>query len=184
VLPVHLQALATAPLPAATRAALGWTGREGVVEARRLFSYFRLTADGRLVFGGGAPRYHWGGSPPADEPDRALRYLRRALATTFSPGSGVAALPVTHVWTGVIDYTLDALPAFGRDPARPALLYAAGWCGHGLALSVAAGDWLARLLDDRSATADPRPPALPGEALRWLGFHAAVGAMSLLDRAP
>ena len=26
------------------------------------------------------------------------------------------------------------------------------------------------------------PPALPGEALRWLSFRAAVGAMGLLDR--
>jgi gamma-glutamylputrescine oxidase len=185
VLPVHLQALATEPLPPATLAALRWSGREGVVEARRLFNYFRLTADDRLVFGGGAPRYHWGGRAPGDDAARALVQLRRELDATF-PGA-LDRVPITHVWTGVIGYTLDALPAIGRDPRRPGVLQAVGWCGHGLALSVAAGEWLARLLLDRSlAPADlpwtrAAPPALPGEALRWLSFRAAVAAMGLLD---
>jgi len=186
VLPVHLQALATQPLPPAALAALGWAGREGVVEARRIFNYFRLTADDRLVFGGGAPRYHWGGRPPADDAARALPRLRRALDATFPPE--IARAPVSHVWTGVIGYTLDALPAIGRDPRRPGVVQALGWCGHGLALSVAAGQWLSQLLlDPTAAPADlpwsrAAPPALPGEALRWLSFRAAVGAMRVMDR--
>jgi len=186
VLPVHLQALATAPLPPATLAALRWPGREGVVEARRLFNYFRLTADDRLVFGGGAPRYHWRGRAPADDAPRALPLLRRELDATFP--EEIARAPISHVWTGVIGYTLDALPAIGRDPRHPGVVHALGWCGHGLALSVAAGDWLSRLLlGDAHAPEDlawtrAAPPALPGEALRWLSFRAAVGAMGLLDR--
>lgn len=190
VLPVHLQALATAPLTADMLAALGWARREGVVEARRLFNYFRLTTDNRLVFGGAAPRYHWRGRPPADEPAGTLASLRRQLRAVFPAVSGVADLPVTHAWSGVIGYTLDALPVLGRDRDRPALIQAVGWCGHGLALSVASGAWIARLAE-RTAddAAEPSPlawfrdasPALPGEALRWLSFRAAVGAMALMD---
>jgi gamma-glutamylputrescine oxidase len=188
VLPVHLQALATAPLPAEALATLHWPRREGVVEARRLFNYFRLTADDRLVFGGGAPRYHWRGRPPGHDTSHALMVLSRELGATFP--EEVAAVPVTHVWTGVIGYTLDALPSIGRDPRRPGVVHALGWCGHGLALSVAAGEWLSRLLLDppeltdlaRLAWSRAAPPALPGEALRWLSFRAAVGAMALLDR--
>jgi glycine/D-amino acid oxidase-like deaminating enzyme len=188
VLPVHLQALATAPLSRAALATLHWPGREGVVEARRLFNYFRLTADDRLVFGGGAPRYHWHGHAPAAAASRALVTLRRALAATFP--AEIAEAPVTHLWTGVIGYTLDALPSIGRDPRRPGVVHALGWCGHGLALSVAAGEWLSRLILDPPELADlaqlawsrAAPPALPGEALRWLSFRAAVGALALLDR--
>jgi gamma-glutamylputrescine oxidase len=197
VLPVHLQALATAPLPAAVRAALGWSGREGVVEARRIFNYFRLTEEGRLVFGGGAPCYHWGARPAATAAATALATLRRELASTFPEHSGVAQVPVTHLWTGLIGYTLDALPSIGRQPGRPGIVHAVGWCGHGLALAVASGAWLGRLLfDDRALLARTgavdlerlawfrsSPPALPGEALRWLSFRSAVGAMALLDRA-
>jgi gamma-glutamylputrescine oxidase len=188
VLPVHLQALATAPLPPEALSALAWPGREGVVEARRLFNYFRLTTDDRLVFGGGAPRYHWRGRAPAHETSHAFTALSRAIRAIFP--EEVARVPVTHVWTGVIGYTLDALPVLGRDPRRPGVVHALGWCGHGLALSVAAGEWLSRLLLDPPELTDltglawsrAAPPALPGEALRWLSFRAAVGAMGFLDR--
>ena len=75
VLPLHLQVLATAPLPADVRDALGWPGREGVVEASRVFDYFRLTGDDRLVFGGGVPRYGWNGQPSPGAEARALARL-------------------------------------------------------------------------------------------------------------
>ncbi len=186
VLPVHLQALATAPLPPELLAALGWPGREGVVEARRIFNYFRLTADDRLVFGGAAPRYHWRGRPPAGEAQHLGASLRRELAAVFPRDIGFDRLPVTNVWGGVIGYTLDALPVLGRDRERPAVVHALGWCGHGLALSVASGAWIARLVFESrpldGAWGRDRSPLLPGEAVRWLSFRTAVAAMAVLDR--
>ena len=59
-------------------------------------------------------------------------------------------------------------------------------CGHGLALSVASGAWIARLVFEPDRLEGPwfrdRSPRLPGEAVRWLSFRAAVGAMAVLDR--
>ena len=186
VLPVHLQALATAPLPPEALAALGWSGRESIVEARRIFNYFRLTADDRLVFGGAAPRYHWRGRPPAGEEARLARTLQRELAAVFPSSAGIGHLPVTHAWSGVIGYTLDALPVLGRDPERPPVVHALGWCGHGVALSVASGAWIARLVLDARSFDGPwfrgRSPLLAGEAVRWISFRAAVGAMAVLDK--
>src|SRR5262249_4834800 len=60
-LPVPLQVIATAPLGPRALDVLGWKGREGVIDARRIFNYFRLTRDDRIVFGGGRPRYFWDG---------------------------------------------------------------------------------------------------------------------------
>ena len=67
------------------------------------------------------------------------------------------------------------------------MVHAVGWCGHGVALSLASGAWVTHILCDGAA---PRispwfrdnPPLIPFEPVRWLSFKAAVGAMSLLDR--
>lgn len=186
VLPVHLQVLVTEPLDARARELIGWSGREGVLDARRLFTYFRLTADDRIVFGGGAPRYHWGGRTTDVEQDSgsALDALERELHATFDPR---CALRVSGGWTGVIGYVLDALPAIHRMRGHPRVLHAVGWCGHGVALSIASGAWIAKILHDGAAPEDlpwyrDDPPRIPTEPLRWLSFRAAISAMSLMDR--
>jgi len=172
VLPVHLQVLVTEPLKHP------WPGREGVLDARRLFSYWRLTKDDRLVFGGGRPRYRWGGST---EPLAPRESLARELHRNF-PGARIDGC-----WGGVIGYVADALPAIHRWTHNPSVVHAVGWCGHGVALSLASGAWVTKLLCDGAAPQDlpwfrPSPPRVPFEAVRWLSFRAAVGAMSLMDR--
>jgi gamma-glutamylputrescine oxidase len=185
ILPVHLQVVATEPLERGAREALGWNGREGILDARRVFNYFRLTADDRIVFGGGLPRYRWG-SRADDDPHSpaALDSLARELDETFGPQIQIR---VASGWTGVIGYVLDTLPAIERARGRPSVLHAVGWCGHGIALSVASGAWVARLLCDGAAPEDlpwyrDRPPLLPFEPVRWAGFQAGVRMLSLLDR--
>ena len=170
-------------------AALGWRGREGVVEARRLFNYFRLTADDRLVFGGGAPRYHWGGRrPPVRRARRGGRCAAR-LAAAFPADAGIDRVPVTHAWTGVIGYTLDA-PAGdrarsrgGRAVAARARLVRARPGARRSRRAPGSRGWCSSARPAVGAALVPRPLArLPGEALRWLSFRAAVGAMAVLDR--
>ena len=186
VLPLQLQALATAPLPAEALEHLGWAGREGVVEARRIFNYFRLTTDGRLVFGGGAPRYAWEGRPTPRSAGTALARLEVELHRTFEGVPGLADVAVTHGWTGTIDFVADGLPAIGAQRHDERVLHLLGWCGHGLALSIAAGAWLAARLEAGAGTDAvwfrDRPPLVPTETLRWLGCRMAAGAMQLMDR--
>jgi glycine/D-amino acid oxidase-like deaminating enzyme len=189
VLPVHLQALATAPLAPAAVAELGWERGEGVVEARRVFNYFRLTADGRIVFGGGTPRYRWGGRLDGGDGGgagvAARADLEAELGRTFPAALG---LRVERAWSGVIGYTTDTLPAIGRLRGRPGVVHVGGWSGHGVALSLASGPWVAALVHDRADGADlpwfrERPPLVPFEPLRWTAFRATVAAMRALDRA-
>jgi gamma-glutamylputrescine oxidase len=172
VLPVHLQALVTEPAPH-----LAWAGREGVLDARRLFSYWRLTADDRIVFGGGRPLYRWGGSTAPRAPDASLD---RELHRVFPQAR------VSSHWSGVIGYVADALPAIERWRHNPSVVHAVGWCGHGVAISLASGAWVAGMLCDGAVPSDlpwfrAEPPRIPLEPVRWLGFRAAVTAMSLLD---
>lgn len=185
VLPVRLQALATAPLDAEQRAAIGWRGREGILDGRRLFAYARLTRDDRVVFGGGVPRYR--GSDPtlwATSDLAAAAALTGELHATFAVPR---PLVVERAWSGTIAYTLDALPSVGPTPGTRRAWHATGWCGHGVALATAAGAWLAGLCAGERPDAElpwlrPAPPWVPTELARWIGFHATIGAMAARDR--
>lgn len=184
ILPVHLQVVVTERLEGRALERLGWKGREGVLDARRIFNYFRLTADDRIVFGGGAPRYRWGGRTDDDWSSvAALDRLAAELERTFPPE---VQLRPAGGWTGVIGYVVDALPAIQRMRRRPSILHVVGWCGHGIALAVASGAWVARLLCDGAAPNDlpwfrDNPPLLPSEVVRWLAARASVRMMSMLD---
>jgi gamma-glutamylputrescine oxidase len=190
VIPLRLQALATTPVPPELLEGLGWPRREGIIEARRIFSYFRLAADGRLVFGGGAPRPCPHESLDADAlPQRAAVDLERRLFEMF-PDLVRAGVRVSHRWSGTIGYVLDGLPAIGQSRSHQRVFHAVGWSGHGLALSVAAGDWLAQRILGRvgndSDTSSPawfrhEPPRLPFEFMHGPATRLAVGALQWLD---
>jgi gamma-glutamylputrescine oxidase len=185
ILPVHLQVVATEPLDAETLRVIGWSGREGIVDSRRIFNYFRLTNDNRIVFGGGMPRYHWGGSTEPNSPatERCFDSLANELHRTFPGG---AQLRIARAWSGLIGYVLDALPTIHLSDAKGAVSHLVGWSGHGVALAVASGSWISSLLLNEPARERlpwfrEKPPLVPFELVRYLGFRSTVKVMSLLD---
>ena len=185
ILPVHLQVVATEPLDAQTLRAIGWQGREGIVDSRRIFNYFRLTNDNRIVFGGGMPRYHWGGATERNSSatERCLDDLSHELHRTFP---AVSQLRIARAWSGLIGYVADALPAIHLSNAKGAVSHLVGWSGHGVALAVASGAWISSLvLNEQARERLPwfreKPPLVPFELVRYLGFRSTVKVMSLLD---
>ncbi len=186
VLPVHLQVLLTEPLESPALARIGWHGRECVSDSRRIFNFFRLTSRNEIVFGGGAPRYRWGGATgDAADTTAHARRLGDEMKRTFGADLG---LRIAGHWRGVIGYVLDTLPVVHRLRDYPGVLYAGAWCGHGIALSVYSGIWLSDMLANRHTVELPwfrdRPPRLPFELARWAGFKGATGFMTFLDRMP
>lgn len=135
--PVRTHVLATRPLRPDERASLTWTGRDAVIDQRVFFSYYRLDADGRLLFGGG-PVLNPAVGPAASE--QIWGQLEREMRGLFPILRGV---PIDFRWSGLTSTTLDALPVVGEVPGKPGVFFAGAWRGHGLALSVATGDWLA-----------------------------------------
>src|SRR5262249_22109939 len=100
LVPLHLRVLLTEPLDRAQLGSLGWPNGEGVIDSRRVFNYFRLTDDNRILFGGGQPRYVWGGGladRPAEGPDldRLAASFRQWFPTLRDVG-------IARSWTGVI----------------------------------------------------------------------------------
>lgn len=186
ILPLHLQVLVTEPLSLKAQESIGWAGREGVLDSRRIFNYFRLTRNNQIVFGGGRPRYRLGARTDEDSnsAENALDQLRQELVQTFPEE---ADLRVSRGWTGVIDYVSDSLPVIHYGGKRASISHLLGWCGHGIALAVASGAWLTSLMsqdltEDRLAWCREKPPLIPFELMRWLGFQSGVRTFSWLDR--
>jgi sarcosine oxidase subunit beta len=99
--------------------------------------------DGRYLIGGGWP------ARITDEQanrweliDDSVRGSLDVAASVYPP---VAGVKLDRGWAGLEAFTPDALPVIGPVPGLDGVLIAAGFSGHGFALSPVIGDVLARL---------------------------------------
>jgi glycine/D-amino acid oxidase-like deaminating enzyme len=152
---IRAHVLRTEPIAPSLLDQTGWDGRAAVIESRAFFNYFRLTAQGNLLFGGGRAVLD---SRATGRAAAAVdTRLRRELARVFPALADVA---VTDSWSGVTASTFDRLPIVGPVPGRPGVWFAGAWCGHGLALAALTAEQLApRLVDsaDHGPAAEPLP---------------------------
>jgi len=183
--PVLDYALTTAPLDAEQRRAVGWAGREGIGDCGRLFYYYRLTRDDRLLFGGYDAVYRFASRDgDVDRHGRATYdVLARHLVETFPALAGVG---VTHAWGGVID-TCTRFCAFYGTALRGRVAYASGYTGLGVAATRFAADVGLDLLDGadtertRPAMVRERPLPFPPEPARWIGIETTRRSMRRAD---
>jgi glycine/D-amino acid oxidase-like deaminating enzyme len=94
-----------------------------VYDTRFILDYYRLTADNRLMFGGGA---NYSGRDTKD----IAGELRPALERTFPRLKGI---DIGYSWTGMDGVVLNRIPHVGK--VRDNVLYVQGYSGHGIALS-------------------------------------------------
>ena len=80
--------------------------------------------------------------------DASVRASRATAGAVYPP---VASAPLARSWAGLEAFTPDEIPVIGRVPGIDGLFIAAGFCGHGFALSPAVGDILACLALGRDA---------------------------------
>jgi len=104
-----------------------------VTDNQFILDYFRLSADGRLLFGGGCTYL---GGTPRDIPSA----MRPSLERVFPQLRGVE---IEFGWGGMIDCTVRRTPDFGR---RGNVLWAQGFSGHGVLPTCVAGRVLAEAL--------------------------------------
>lgn len=130
IMPIANHLLATEPLGAARARAL--IPAECCVHASKfVVDYYRLSADRRLIFGGGET---WGDRPPRD-----LRaFVRRYMLEVFPQ---LADARIDYAWSGRLAITRSRLPHFGR--IEDCGFFAQGFSGHGVALTQLAGRLLA-----------------------------------------
>jgi gamma-glutamylputrescine oxidase len=127
-----------------------------VSDSRFVVNYFRLSADGRLIFGGGE-RYN--PRPPTD----IAAFARDHMLGVFPQLSGAR---IDHAWGGLVSITMSRLPHIGR---LGDLFFAHGYSGQGVLLPALLGKVLSEAMSGHAGRYDVltsiAPPEFPGGAM-------------------
>ncbi|MFO1208514.1 MAG: FAD-binding oxidoreductase [Amaricoccus sp.] len=150
IMPFSTQVMATAPLGAEGAGVLPTD--VCVEDVRYVLDYYRLSADGRLLFGGGTV---YGGTDPADIRAKLVPNLERV----FPQLKGVA---IDFAWSGNCAISFSRVPQLGR--LGPATWFAHGYSGHGVVGSHLFGRILAEAVDGARSRFDAFA------AVPWLPF--------------
>ncbi|WP_343503464.1 NAD(P)/FAD-dependent oxidoreductase [Alloyangia pacifica] len=173
VMPINNFIVATEPLGERTRNVL--TRDVAVADSKFVVNYFRLSHDGRLLFGGGES---YGYRFPADI--KAL--VRKPMLEIFPQ---LEDTRLDYAWGGTLAITMKRLPLLAR--LGPNVLTASGYSGHGVGTAVHAGRLLAEAVRGQSAGFDamaslPVPGFPGGAALRTPLLALAMSWYALRDR--
>lgn len=122
----------TAPLGGLARAII--PRDVAVYDSRFVLDYYRMTADGRLLFGGGA---NYSGKPARD----IAAELRPCIERTFPQLRGVE---IPFQWSCDMGIVFNRIPQLGK--LAPNVWYAQGYSGHGLATSHIVGEVMAHAI--------------------------------------
>jgi sarcosine oxidase, subunit beta len=146
------QMIATAPMPYSLRQVLG---------ARSRMLSLKQVPSGNYVIGGG-----WPGDVdlPAGIATPRLESILGSIRDASAVWPALAGATLERVWVGVEALVADEVPILGPLPGIDNLTVAAGFSGHGFALSPAIGELIAGQILDGD-------PALPLDALGFERFE-------------
>ncbi|POF34859.1 NAD(P)/FAD-dependent oxidoreductase [Roseibium marinum] len=174
VMPINNFIVATEPFSEGEAAEI-IRNNVAVADSKFVINYFRLSADRRLLFGGGE---NYGYRFPKD-----IRSFVRGPMLEIFPQLEDAA--IDYGWGGTLAITPKRMPYFARPAAN--VLTASGYSGHGVAMATLGGQILADAVAGKAGRFDVFEkldiPAFPGgDRLRFPLLVLAMTWFSLRDR--
>jgi gamma-glutamylputrescine oxidase len=174
IMPINNYMLATEPLPEDQARRL-IRDDTSISDSRFVINYWKLSADNRLLFGGGES---YSRRFPADIKGFVRKYMLRIYPE-------LAATRIDYGWGGTLAITLKRMPDFGRLAGN--VFYAHGYSGHGVPIATLAGKLLAEVISGTAERFDvmagvPASQFPGGTLLRWPGLVAGMLFYSLRDR--
>ena len=173
VMPICNYIIATEPLGARAREIIA--NDAAVADSRFVINYFRLSGDGRLLFGGG------------ESYRRGLRtdvagFVRPYMLRIFPQLQDVR---IDYAWGGVLAITLNRMPFVRRLSDK--VLVSAGYSGQGVALAPLFGKILAEAVKGQLERFDllqrlPVPPFPGGRLMRYPLLVAGLSYYAMRDR--
>ncbi len=107
-----------------------------IYDSKNYLHYYRLTPDGRMLFGGRAAFF------PENEETirRSAEILRQGMIGVYPQ---LRDARIEYVWGGTLDFTFDIMPHAGQ---MDGMYYAIGYAGHGVAMATYQGQKIAEMM--------------------------------------
>ncbi|SBS39423.1 Gamma-glutamylputrescine oxidoreductase [Marinomonas spartinae] len=174
IMPINNFILATEPLPEAIYNKIN-PKDYAIADSKFVVNYFRLSADKRLLWGGGE---NYRSRFPKD----IASFVKKHMLEVYPE---LAHTKIDFSWGGTLAITLNRMPYFAHQEKN--VFIAQGYSGHGVALATLAGKLMAEAV---SGTAErfnvfsnvPCANFPGGTLLRWPGLVAGMLYYSLRDR--
>jgi len=144
-------------------------------DAKFVVNFWKLTGDGRMLFGGGE---NYTRRFPSD----IKSFVRKRMLPLYPQ---LAPARIDYGWGGTLAVTMNRMPSFGR--LEPDVYYALGFSGHGVQMATLAGKLIAEAVAGTAERFDvmariPSPTFPGGTLLRWPGLVAGMFYHALKDR--
>lgn len=174
IMPINNFILATEPLSDALCRKLN-RDDVAVADSKFVINYFKLSADNRLLWGGGE-------NYTTRFPNDIRGFVRKYMLATYPE---LADVKIDYGWGGTLAITLNRMPFFDRIEEN--VFVAQGYSGHGVALATLGGKLMAEAVSGSAEKFDlfakvPTPDFPGGTLLRWPGLVAGMLYYSLRDR--
>jgi glycine/D-amino acid oxidase-like deaminating enzyme len=135
IIPIGSFIITTEVLPKALAHELSPRNRM-IYDSKNYLYYYRLTPDGRMLFGGRAAFF-----PENDQTvRRSADLLRRGMIGVYPQ---LRDARIEYVWGGTLDFAFDIMPHAGQ---MDGMYYAVGYAGHGVAMATYQGQKIAEMM--------------------------------------
>lgn len=174
VMPINNFIIATEPLPEDAAQKL-IPNNYAVADSRFVVNYYRLSADRRMLFGGGES---YGYTFPRDIKKLVSKHM-------LSIYPQLKTTEIDYAWGGTLAITRSRLPNLAR--ITPNILTASGYSGHGVALATLSGKLMAEAITTTAERFDlmaslPIAPFPGGTRLRHPALVLAMLWYGLRDK--
>ena len=175
IMPINNFILATEPLSSEQLSVIN-PRDVAIADSRFVVNYYRLSADKRLLFGGGE---NYRQNFPGD----IASFVRKPMLQVYPQ---LADTHVDYAWGGTLAVTLNRMPHFGRL-GRNNTYFAQGYSGQGVAMATLAGQLIADAIAGEAEKFDlfgkiPTRSFPGGDLLRWPGLVLGMTYYALRDR--
>lgn len=186
VIPVHTQCAVTRPLSEKQLAQMGWESGLPFYDSRNFLYHLVLTADNRILIGGGNAEYFYRNDLHYD--GDLIKIGAMMLDELIQIYPTLQGVQFEQVWDGILGMSYDEVESVGVTGQFKNIYYGLAYNGHGINTSFMFGNIISSMYNgvsqgwEETAYPDHKLSFIPPEPFKWFGVQGAMKYYQWLDQ--